>query len=170
MRNRRAVPLVLLLGLVGCGRSPVGVVDIDRVFKEYSASKKIYEEIQERKKDLETRGQEMLDEINRLVKESELLSDEARKEREARIKEKSRALEEFRRSATLGLMERTNKEYGKVLDDVRSAARAVAARRGLAIVMDASVVVYNSDRIDVTADIIAELNRRCAVKSGRGAS
>ncbi|MCX6339548.1 MAG: OmpH family outer membrane protein [Candidatus Aureabacteria bacterium] len=155
---------MLLLGVVisGCAPSPtdIAVIDIDAIFKNYKKSQSIYEGLEKERSSLETKGQEMLDEINKLVKESELLSEETRKERETRIKEKSVALEAYRRGATKDLAERTNSEYQKLMNDVRVAAEAVAQRRHIKIILDTSAVVYGAKGLEVTREVIDELNRR----------
>lgn len=161
---------VMVLGFVVCGCSPtptdIAVIDVDSIFKNYKKSQAIYEELEKERRGLETRGQEMLDEINKLVKESELLSEETRKERETRIREKSAALETFRFGASKELADRTNDEYQKLMRDVRAAAEAVAKRRRIEIVIDASAVVYGAKGLDATAEVIKELNRRFDKESG----
>jgi Skp family chaperone for outer membrane proteins len=166
---------MLLLGVVisGCAPSPtdIAVIDIDSIFKNYKKSQSIYEGLEKERSSLETKGQEMLDEINKLVKESELLSEEMRKERETRIKEKSLALETYRRGATKDLAERTNSEYQKLMNDVRVAAEAVAQRRQIKIILDTSAVAYSAKGLEVTREVIDELNRRFDKEHGKnGAS
>lgn len=162
---------VMALGLImcGCQRTPadIAVIDIDAIFKNYKKSQSIYEGLEKDRRGLETRGQEMLDEINKLVKESELLSEETRKERETRIREKSAALEAFRRGAAQDLADRTSAEYKKLMGDVRAAAEAVAKRRQIKIVVDASAVMYGAKGLDATEEVIEELNRRVDKGSGK---
>jgi Skp family chaperone for outer membrane proteins len=161
---------VLILGafLTGCGRGRAGVatIDIEEIFKSYTKSKAIYAGLEKERKDLENKGQEMLDEINRLVKESGLLSDEARREREVRIKEKSAALEAYRMGATRDLMEKTSEEYRRLMADVRVAAEAVARRRGLTLILDGSTAAYRAKELEVTNEVVEELNRRCETDKG----
>lgn len=160
------IPIITIvlftLCVVGCGRSNPGVavINIDEIFKEYEASREMYEQLQKEKADFETKGQSMLEEINTLVKEKELLSNEARKEREVRIAEKSAALEAFRRGATMSLMEKTNAEYQKLMADIQAASEAVAKRRGIKMILDTSIVAYSAKSMDVTKELVAELNRR----------
>lgn len=160
--------MALWLAACGCSRAPAGiaVIDVDSVFRGYKKSQSIYDGLEKDRRNLETRGQEMLDEINKLVKESELLSEETRKERETRIREKSAALEAFRLGAAKDLADRSNDEYRKLMGEVRAAAEAVAGRRGIEIVVDASAVVYGVKGSDVTAEVVEELNRRFAEESG----
>jgi len=167
---RSILPMTLLgLFISGCARSPadIAVIDIESIFKSYKKSQSIYERLEKERRSLETKGQEMLDEINKLVKESELLSEETRRERETRIKEKSVALEAFRRDATRELAEKTNNEYQKLMNDVRVAAGTVAKRRQIKIVLDTSAVVYSAKGVDVTGEIIEELNSRFGKESAK---
>ena len=163
--------LFLTLCLFGCERPgpAVCIIDIDEIFQNNKESREMYEQLQKEKSDLETKGQELLDEINTLVKESELLSDEARREREARIREKTAALEAFRRGAMLELMEKTNEEYRKMMDDVKSAAEIVAKKSGITIILDKSTVAFSAKKLDVTKEIIAELNSGYKNKQGKKA-
>ncbi|MDD5555631.1 MAG: OmpH family outer membrane protein [bacterium] len=161
-RAARRAALLLCLACVGCGRGgpAVGVIDVDEVLKDYRRSREVQDGLEKEKRDLEAKGQEMVDEISRLVRESEILSEEARKEREARIREKSAALEAFRLGATRNLMEKSGDEYRKIMVEVREAAAAVARRRRLDLVLDASSAAYSDRRLDLTGEVAAELNRR----------
>lgn len=161
MRGMIVATLVGALCLPGCGRAQkdIAVVDIESIFKEYKKSRLVHEGLEKDRLDMETRGQGMLDEINKLVKESEILSDEARKERESRIREKSIALESYRRAATKSLLDKTNEESQKLLAEVRAAAAAVSVRRGARLVLDNTAVVYGAKGLDITGDVTAELNR-----------
>lgn len=162
--NVRFILPTILLGLFisGCAHSPadIAIIDIESIFKNYKKSQSINERFEKETLSLETKGQEMLDEINKLVKESELLSEETRRERESRIKEKSVALEAFRRGAMKDLAERRYDEYQKLMNDVRVAAGAVGQRRQLKIILDTSSVVYSAKGVEVTREIIEELNSR----------
>ena len=163
-----AAPFAALL-LSACGRPPgeIAVIDVDAVFKGYRKSQAIYATLDKEKRDLETKGQETLDEINTLVKETEILSEEARSERETRIKEKSAALELYRRTATRNLVERTNEEYQKLMVEVRAASEAVARKRGARAILDASTVAYSDRGMDVTRELVEELNRRFEKAGGK---
>jgi Skp family chaperone for outer membrane proteins len=163
-----AAPLAALL-LSACGRNPgeIAVIDVDAVFKGYKKSQAIYAMLDKEKRDFETKGQGMLDEINALVKESGILSEQARSERETRIKEKSAALDLYRRTATRDLVDRTNEEYQKLMVEVRAASEAVARKRGVRAVIDASSVAYSEKGMDVTRELVEELNRRFEKAGGK---
>jgi len=163
-----AAPLAALL-LSACGRPPgeIAVIDVDAVFKGYRKSQAIYATLDKEKRDLETKGQGMLDEISTLVKKSEILSEEARSERETRIKEKSAALELYRRTATRNLVERTNEEYQKLMVEVRAASGVVARKRGVRAILDVSTVAYSDRGMDVTRELVEELNRRFEKAGGK---
>ncbi|MCX6354326.1 MAG: OmpH family outer membrane protein [Candidatus Aureabacteria bacterium] len=166
----RIIALAGLLALPGCDkpRSDIAVVDVDAVFKDYKKSKVIHEGLAKDKADMESKGQVMLDEINKLVKESEILSDEARKERENRIREKGAALEVYRRGATQNLLDQTNEVYQKLTADLRAAAETVARKRGVRIVFDSSMVVQSGKDLDITPEVTAELNRIFDEESRKG--
>lgn len=168
-RAVRAATALAALFLCGCSRAPdeVAVIDVDAVFKGYKKSQAIYATIEKEKIDLETKGQGMLDEINALVKEAGILSEEARQERESRIKEKSAALELYRRTATKNLMERTNEEYRKLMVEVRAVAESVAKRRGARVILDSSTVAYSEKGMDATRELVEELNRRYDKAGGK---
>jgi Skp family chaperone for outer membrane proteins len=153
----------IFICIAGCGRSSsdIAVVDIEKVFQKYDKSRKIYESLEKEKGELEAKGQKMLDEINALVKESEILSEEAKKEREKRIKEKTEALEAYQVYASRELMGKTSAEYEKLMVDVRAVAESVAKRNGVSLIMDSSAVVYRKDSLDITLEIVEELNKRC---------
>lgn len=155
-----ALLAALLLPACKSREAGIAVVDVEAVFRGWKKSKAIHAALEKEKRDLETKGQGMLDEINALVKESGILSEEARRERETRIREKSAAVELFRRTATRNLMDKTGEEYGKLMDEVRAAAATVARGRGVRVIVDSSMVAYSDAGMDATRDIVEELNRR----------
>lgn len=159
---------IMLLGIfpAGCGRRgpDVAVINIDEIFKSYDKYKAIHGGLEKERNELEAKGQQMLDEINALVKEAELLSEEARREREQRIREKSAQLEAYRMGATRTLMEKTNEKYRALMDEVRVAAEAVAKRRRLGLILDSATAPYSAKSLDVTGEVVDELNRRFQAK------
>ena len=161
--------LLAVLVLCGCSRPPdqVAVIDVDAVLKGYKKSQSIYAAIDEEKRGLEAKGQGMLDEIKALAKGGGILEEEAREELEARIKEKSAALDLFHRTATRTLMDRTSDEYRGLMAEIRAAADAVAKRRGVRVILDSSAVAYSGMGMDVTRELVEELNRRFAKAGGK---
>ena len=154
--------------LCGCGRGaePVAVIDMEAVLKGYRKAQAVHATLDKEKRDLEKKGQGMLDEIDALVKEPGILDEEARRERETLIREKSAAVELFRRTAPRTLMDKTGEEYATLMGELRAAAGAFARRRGIRVIVDSSAVAYAGEGMDMTREVVEELNRRLDKKGG----
>lgn len=168
IRRRGVAALAAAVLLCGCGRrgERVAVIDVEAVFKGYRKAQAVHAELEKEKRDLEKKGQGMLDEIDALVKEPGILGEEARRERETRIREKSAAVELFRRTATRKLMDKTGEEYAALMDELRAAAGAFARRRGIRVIVDSSAVAYSGEGMDMTREVVEELNRRLDKEGG----
>ena len=167
------VMLNFLLVAVGCASVPaplsgarVGVVDPQRVLNETEAGKKVLESIgtfmKNRQALIELEEKELKQMEEDLVKQSSVLSANAKKEREGQFR---RRITEFQQK--VGELNREVQEKQKeVLEGFREKVERVAARvaqqLSLQVVIDRSrggPTLYNDPALDVTAKVIEEFNK-----------
>lgn len=167
------VMLSLLFVPVGCTTIPalssgarVGVVDPQRVLSETEAGKKVLESIntfmKNRQALIELEEKELKQMEEDLVKQSSVLSANAKKEREGQFR---RRITEFQQK--VGELNREVQEKQKeVLEGFREKVERVAARvaqqLSLQVVIDRSrggPTLYNDPALDVTAKVIEEFNK-----------
>jgi len=63
-------------------------------------------------------------------------------------------------------MDKTGEEYATLMGELRAAAGAFARRRGIRVIVDSSAVAYAGEGIDMTREVVEELNRRLDKKGG----
>ncbi|GEM_PF-590876 len=165
--------LSLLLVPVGCNSAPalssgvrVGVVDPQRVLSETEAGKKVMESIstfmKNRQALIELEEKELKQMEEDFVKQSSVLSANAKKEREGQLR---RRMMEFQQK--VGELNREVQEKQKEVSDgfrekMEKVAARVAQQLGLQVVIDRSrggPTLYNDPALDVTAKVIEEFNK-----------
>ena len=157
-----AVAVLFIAGLF-CGNAlakeyKIGYVDLAKVSDEYGKTKD-YEknfEIQVKAKDAER--QKFVDEVRKLKDEQALLSDKAKAEKENIIQDKIKNLQEFDRKTRDDLIKQRNTMLGDIQKDIDSVISVYAKEAGYDIVMIKQTVLYGSNDLDVTAEVIKRLN------------
>ncbi len=165
--------LSLLLLPVGCASAPslssgarVGVVDPQRVLSETEVGKKVMESIgtfmKNRQALIELEEKELKQMEEDFVKQSSVLSANAKKEREGQLRKR---MMEFQQK--VGELNREVQEKQKEVSDgfrekMEKVAARVAQQLGLQVVIDRSrggPTFYNDPALDVTAKVIEEFNK-----------
>ena len=164
--------LFLFMGMspwVSAEEMKVGSVDLARTFdafqKTKSAEKALEDEAMKKKDERDKR----IEEIKKLKGELDLLNEKGKTEKQALIDQKIKDLQQFERDAQNNLRrekERTIQEILKEIDDV---VQAYARDHGYTILLNDRALLYRSEGMDVTNDIIAILNKGAAASSqGQG--
>jgi outer membrane protein len=148
----------------------IGVVDLQRVLETSNPGKAAQAEIKKQKEKMETdlkqKGAEIEQIRQRLERESMVMNKEAReeKEREARIKLNDfKTLQKRYRSELQALEKKlVNELHGEVFSIVADLGK----KEGYLLIISKIGVLYSPTTIDVTDNLIEQLNRRYAKKSG----
>ena len=172
----------------------VGVVDMDKIFSGYyktrDAEKKITESRDTASKELEDRMssyKQLIEEVNQLNKDvdntalSPAAKDERKKKREDKINQ-GRALEqeinEFKTSREKQLRESAQRVRNSIVEDIMVAINAKVKSDNYDLVLDKSAtsisgvktLLYSTDKMDFSSDVIAALNRNAPAASAAPAA
>lgn len=142
----------------------VAVVDVQHILREASAAKLVREAVDARRaafeKELEREAQELRRADEELRKQQSQLAPEAlaqrKRELERRYGEVRRRTDE-RRSV---LSQAYNAAMRQVRQEMARALAEVMKERGIDISMSRTAVLVFDERLDVTADVLARLNKR----------
>ena len=185
--------IVLVLCLIGAvetrAQTKIGTVDMDRVLKEYHKSKeaeaKLDEATKAAKKEFDDRVEgykKALDEINKLNAQLEApaLSADGKaakaKERDdkiASIKNIEREINDFRQTREQQLQQQMLRLRAGIVKEIADVVVERGKSRNLDLVFDKSgaslnrfsPILFSPDRMDFTAEIIAQLNKKSATTS-----
>lgn len=162
------VALVALVAAQPAAAQKLGVIDSARIFSTYQQAKDaealFQEEMRGWEQELAEQEQTIVAEREKLRSQALLLSDEKKQEIQANLQ---RMLQDYeaRKSELMGpegLAVQRQQELSQPLNDqITTVVERLAAERDYDLVVDIATVnvVYMADGIDITDDVLAELER-----------
>ncbi|KQC14017.1 MAG: hypothetical protein APR56_00265 [Methanosaeta sp. SDB] len=149
-------------GAFASGKSKIGYVNVDRVFERYEKTKSASEKMElERKQRLEQR-REMVEEINRMKDAADLLSDEAKKEKQEIVDRKVKQLYQYEEE----IQKKNLREGRTLLQEVQDEIQEVLEIKGeqdgydYIFIYTEDELGYRSKKYDITGEIVDMLNKR----------
>ena len=134
-------------------------VDVAKVFDGYQRTKDSDTKLQVQAKKKEEERDALVHEIRRLKDEQALLAEDARAKKQDAIDAKVRELQDFDLAARRELGEARNKTVREIFKDVDDVVKRYGERKGFDFIFNDRVLLFRSDRFDVSRDILDELNR-----------
>jgi outer membrane protein len=182
---RTIFPAVLLLTFLSgsaLAQTKVATVDLGNAFTNYFKTRLAQASIQEAATQLDKDDKSMKDDLQKAADEYQQLLQQANDqaisaaERDRRqqsaadklkqLNERRAAIDQYERQAQATLNDQRQRMREKILADIQAAVNAKAKAGGYALVIDksaqaaslTSVVVYGNPEIDLTADVLKQLN------------
>jgi outer membrane protein len=146
----------------------MAVVDVAKLLSESTLAAAARNAIETRLAPEKARLDALKDEIKRgsedLKKQSALLAESALAQKTAALEQKQRDAERVFEDLRIQAEKENQAMLGKVMERVQSAVQKVAAAKNCRFVLqkDKFFVVYAAERLDVTAEVLAELNKEKA--------
>lgn len=137
----------------------IGYVNFEKAFNEYYKTKEGNAILAKEKSAKEDEGRKLVDQVNKMRKEAELLSQEAKKEKEDEIREKIRELKEFTEISRNGLVQKRNEMWKDIFAEIRKVIEKKAEDEEFTVIFDDKALLYKMDGLDLTDEIISELNK-----------
>lgn len=152
--------------------SPVKVafVDIQAVIAQsqegQAARNKVAAEAAEKQKEISAKEAEIKQMDAELQKQSPILSDAAKKEREEEIRRRLRDLKRLTEDFNRDLAKREAELVNDLLRDVTAVIRDYGKEKGYSLIVEKGQggVIYGSDPADLTKDILERYNARSSKK------
>ena len=178
MRKRRyhIISVIFFINLLWAGSvysadvAKIGVVDLQRLMETSdpgkSAQAKIKKQKDKMERELKQKGAEIEELRKQLERESMVMSQEKRveKEREGRIKLNDFKTLQKTYRAELQALEK--KLVNRLRKDILTLVEEIGKKEGYLLVINNFSVMYAPSSIDITDQLIKELNARYAKKSG----
>ena len=148
----------------------VGVVDIQAVIAQsregQAARNKVAAEAAEKQKDISAKEGEIKQMDAELQKQSPVLSDAAKKEREEEIRRRLRDLKRLTEDFNRDLGKRETELINDLLRDVTAVIRDYGKEKGYSLIVERGQggVIYGSDSADLTKEILERYNARSSKK------
>ena len=160
----RHLIVCILLSMAGAAVSAqefkVGIVNLDRIFRESNTSKaaqvKLEQEFSKREKDIADLGGQIKAQSEKLERDSPTLSESQRNTRQRQLVEQDREFQRKRREFQEDLNSRKNEELQLVIERANRVVRSLAEAEKYDLILQEAV--YVNVKHDITDKVIKTLN------------
>ena len=163
---RRLITLILMLAFFASivnAQEKYAYVDLIKVMNESKTGKKLKKEIEDKFEFFKSKAQKLENEIKEIQKqlESPLLSDKAKSEKQAKIRELQRQLQQLTIDAQQKLNQMKQEYEKKLIEKIKLVAKEYTDKEGIDIIFTNGMygaVLYSDNKIDITDKIISLLD------------
>lgn len=156
--------ICVLLPMAGAAASAqefkVGIVNLDRIFREASTAKaaqvKLEQEFSKREKEIAELGSQIKSQSEKLEREAPTLSESQRNTRQRQLVEQDREFQRKRREFQEDLNSRKNEELQSVIERANRVVKALAEAEKYDLIIQEAV--YVNPKHDITDKVIKSLN------------
>ena len=160
----RHILVCILLPMAGVAASAqdfkVGIVNLDRIFREANTSKaaqaKLEQEFSKREKDIADLGGQIKAQSEKLERDAPTLSESQRNTRQRQLVEQDREFQRKRREFQEDLNSRKNEELQLVIERANRVVRSLAEAEKFDLILQEAV--YVNAKHDITDKVIKTLN------------
>ena len=161
-----AAALLSPAGAAVAAGGKLGYIEVERVFEKYQKTVDLNARLEQDRKEKIAERKTMVEEINRLKDEADLLRDEPKKKKETVVDEKVKALYQFEEKVKREAMQKQARLQEEILGEIRGALADIGKAGGYELILSftAEDIGYRSDALNLTDQVVKELNRRYAGK------
>ena len=137
----------------------IGYIDLEKAFNEYYRTKVENGKLQDVQKAKKVEADKMVSDINKLKEEAELLSDDAKKSKEAVVKEKITELRNYERDTVQEIRDKLLGLRKEILDSITKVVEEKGKKEGYTFIFVSDVIIYKEPGLDLTEELIKILNK-----------
>jgi outer membrane protein len=164
MISLRHIVICFLLPLAGAAASAqefkVGIVNLDRIFREANSAKaaqvKLEQEFTKREKEIADLGAQIKTQSEKLEREAPTLSESQRNTRQRQLLDQDREFQRKRREFQEDLNSRKNEELQLVIERANKVVKSLAEAEKYDLIVQEAV--YVNPKHDITDKVIKTLN------------
>lgn len=142
----------------------IGIIDFQKILRESEAGKKVQQQIQEEGQERQDALRELYSEIEELDKQlsrdSMVLDEEKRLEKQKQLNSKRRDFQSKREQYQRQFQKIESELIGKLQDEIFSIAEEIGEEEGYLLIIERSAAVYYPDSIDLTDRVIEKYDDR----------
>jgi Skp family chaperone for outer membrane proteins len=139
-------------------------VDVAKVFDQYQKTKDNDKLLQEAGKKKEKERDVLVNEIRQMKDELLLLSDEAKEKKREALQAQVKKLSDFDQNTRQGLGEQRNQVVQGIFKDIDNTVQRYGERKGLELIFNERALLYHHTKLDITQEILNELNKEYTKK------
>jgi len=159
-----AVCSVLILAFGGVKQADaaemkIGYVNLSKTFDEYKKTQDYEKKLGTKGENKEKEREKLVDEIKGLKDEMVLLSENGKQEKQSLIDDKIKNLQEFDRETGDQLRQERDEMIRDILQEINTVIQDYGKKNSYTAILNDRVVIYGSDSIDITQEMIDILNK-----------
>ncbi|MGD9014451.1 MAG: OmpH family outer membrane protein [Candidatus Omnitrophota bacterium] len=165
MKARGLVILSVTLGMLFAStllyaEEKMAYVELLQVFDEYSKTKEYDKVLEKKQEDYQKAREDKLEGVKKLQEKLSLLSEEERESRKGELESLITQLQEFDRDKTQDLRKQRDDKIQEIFKDINKVISDYAKKNGITLVFDKRALVYQSEKLDITKQILEMLNKK----------
>jgi len=160
-----AVASVFLVIGVAQAADKLAYIDLSRIFSEYGKTKDYDKVLTDKEESYTAERDKKVSEIKQFQDKLSLLSDKEKEAKKSELETKIKSLQEFDRQKQTDLRKDQDEKMKEILKDIEEAVKQYAAKEGYTMVFNDRVLVYQDKNLDITAPVMAILNKGAADKA-----
>lgn len=137
----------------------IGYVDLGRAFSGYEKAAELDKELSEFAESTQAKRTTMVQNITKLRDEIEILSAEARQQKEQELSAMIQEIQEFDRDSRQALLEKRDNVFREVMEDIRVVVVDKGTKGGYDYILGAQNILYANEKYDMTEEVIKEINK-----------
>lgn len=148
----------------------IGYVDIARIFDQYQktdiATEKLKKEIEEKRKVIEKRKENINLLKEKLKSQAVVISEEEKSRMEEEVEAKVKELKDIAEKSNRDLRQKEQELVRDILKDIEETIKIYGKDNGYDFILDKREVLYGSEAMDLTEEIINIINKKLHNKGG----
>lgn len=149
----------------GLAAEKIAFVDLGEVFDGYVKTKEYDVKLEGVQKSKQDEIDTKVTEIKKLQDNLALLSAKEKEKKQVDIDSKTKELQEFQRNAEMELMKDRDTKLKEILKDIQDVIEKFAKKEGYSLVVNDRVLLYGDPGMDISKEILKQLNDNYNKKS-----
>jgi outer membrane protein len=170
VKCRFAILLLILFfatnSLFAANVAKIGIIDLQKILATSTSGKAIQAQLKSQKdkmeSDLKKKGSEIEKISKRLERESMVMSKEMREEKEREQRIKINDFKSLQKKFRSDLQKLEGQLMNQLQQDIKEVVDEIGKKQGYLLIINKYNVLYSPDSIDITDDLIKQLNAKTA--------
>jgi len=151
------IGLVLFLGNAQAA-DKLAYIDLSRTFSEYNKTKGYDKTLSDKEKVYTDERDKKVADLKVFQDKLSLLNDKEREAKGAELQARVKEFQEYDRQKQADLRKEQDEKMREILKDIEQAVKKYSEKEGYTLVFNDRVLVYQTENMDITTQIIAILN------------
>jgi len=136
----------------------IAYVDLSRLFDQYQKTKEYDAVLEGQHKDYQEERSKKLEKLKESQSKLSLLKEKEKAKIQDQIERQKTALLEFDRQKQMDLRKKRDEKIREILLEIEDVVRRYAEQKRISAVLNDRVLIYGSKSLDLTEDVLKDLN------------